>query len=273
MNELLNELNIQGATIATLTKTLERLNRTPEDYEGEDLGPLRYELKQDMRSTAIATVEPKGFQTTRTKAPLKKSTAIASASTTGQAIAPIAPSLDSDLVLDESTDLEAIDLDSLTGEQLDRVLELIEQRSTHLEKLQKAHAGKKRLLKLKADNAAKEAEAIEVDQQLLEASETLQRQKAQLQLRRKASPELIALQQSSAEKIVRQDLDRTKAALGKLETIAAETPNTAELAEFRAKLLRSQRWNEAASIQNATLPLAIVGTPESQTQTIDAIAV
>jgi hypothetical protein len=71
---------------------------------------------------------------------------------------------------------------------------------------------------------------------------------------------------------VNDDVARTKEALGKQRTIAAETPNSAEISAFRAELLKSQRWNEAARIQQGTAQL-LPRSPEGPLQTIETVAV
>lgn len=259
MQDLLDRLSIQGATIAQLTKTLERISRNVDDFpEGEDLGPLQYELKQDMKSSAIAT-QSRGFTPVSTKSKAPQSKAIAPVAATDEAPAPIVDYTPIDL--SAPIDWASMNPDEVAAKTVELKTEV-----ARLQAIVDGKALQKQMLELQGIMVANDAETVELDRQLLTATEDLQRQQLQNSLRKSASPELMEFTSQTVTAVVNDDVARTKAALGKQQELSSKTPNQAEISAFRAELLQSQRWNEAAGIQNSIAPLAIVGASQQESE-------
>jgi hypothetical protein len=271
MQDLLKRLDIENATIAQLRSTLNRINRSPEDYpEGEDLGPLAYEISQTMKTSAIAT-QSKGFTPVSTKSKAPQAKAITSAQPEA---APIVPSV----VLIDGFEIDLSqqpDYDSWSDEHLDAYDAALRKKEERMKRRAANEAIQRSISQLAVTVNEDRAQSLELDSQSLEASVELKKQEVLLGIQRKEAPRLLALVATSAEEVAKDGIERTEKAIGLGKSLAMSTPVPAQVSAGRALQRNREMLNRVVHLDNTTaalLPL-MKGEAHPEVFTLEAVAV
>jgi hypothetical protein len=175
--------------------------------------------------------------------------------------APIGPSEggDRDWATFDPSDLETLSIEDLT-----LYSDWQEQEEKRMELLNKIR------FRQAATIAAKES-SLQAQLNIAETSRRVLQTEAQVKFANKEGAELDALAVEVGTAAIQDQFQREKAALEKLGTVGNETPTLGEVALLKATVVKHDRLNMAANIQNSIAPLvkAIGGAEEQNVQTID----
>jgi hypothetical protein len=259
MQDLLKRLDIENATIGHLNSTLQRIDRSPEDFpEGEELGPLAYEVSQTMKKSAIA-VQSKGFTPTSTKSKAPQPKVIEG----NPPVQPEAP------IVSEVDLTGQIDWASLSPDQLVQMEKDLSDRIAREEAIANGRALQKRLLELQGKNAAVEGESLELDTQLLDQKAELEKARTLLAVRRQSEDTILSLTREAAIEMANDNVGRSIAAIDLGKSVVKRTLLPVELGVRRAMQRQSEMNNSGAEISARTMPLLNGGFEQKEMQTID----
>jgi hypothetical protein len=269
MKDLLDRLEISGATEAHLKSTLNRINRSSEDYpEGEDLGPLAYEVKQSMKTNAIT---PKGFGSVSTKSKAPHPKAIAPAQSEAAPIVPVVSLIDG-FEIDLS---QPPDYDNWSDEHLDAYESALKKKEERMKRRAANEAIQRSISQLAVTVNEDRAQSLELDSQSLEASVELKKQEVLLGIQKEEAPRLLALVATSAEEVARDSIQRTEKAIELGKSLAMKTPVPAQVSAGRALQRNREMLNRVVHLDNTTAALlpSMKGEDLPEVFTLETVAV